>query len=288
MENHLITDVENLNRIQLLINKNESLEIMKQENLEILKFAEEVNHNLTKQVFIPICENLAYFVGNIINTNECKVYLGGDYFVNTTNFRAIKILENRKNRLDILIEQNKKEIGSVLPQTESNNKIFQNKTYAPISIDNTPKIGSSLEKNLKKLDDDTFEIIEDIEDKEGIDSSKVIAYSDIKHNPNNNEEQKIFLNEKLKKLIQTKNCVESNNQGSFESLLLKPNIRNNKESLLNSMVSNKKSLENIKNKVVISINPKFSNPSSVEIQSNKDKMNLETIKRSKFFEDNEI
>ena len=83
--------------------KIEQLQKLKTETLEVLGLVNEMNHNLKKRVVIPVQENLAYFIGDIKNTNVCKVYLGEDYFMETTNYRAAKILNSRIERIDNLI-----------------------------------------------------------------------------------------------------------------------------------------------------------------------------------------
>jgi prefoldin subunit 5 len=85
----------------------EQLEKMRAEYNEIMNFIQEINKTLTKKTIIPIQDNLAYFLGDIKKTNQCRVYLGEDYYIETTNHRAIKILETRLQRLEnLLIEQN--------------------------------------------------------------------------------------------------------------------------------------------------------------------------------------
>lgn len=117
---------------------------LKDENIRTSKYISELNKNLTSDVFVPITENLAYFKGKIKNTNECKVYLGEDLFVHTTNYRAIQILENRLNRLNSLIQINSNYLQS---EIKSNEKSLTD-------------LGD-LNKNIKSLGDGTFEILEE-------------------------------------------------------------------------------------------------------------------------------
>jgi prefoldin subunit 5 len=120
--------------------KIEELQKIKQENIDVIGLVSEMNKNLKKRLVIPVQENLAYFIGDIKNTNVCKVYLGEDYFMETTNYRAIKILNSRVERLDGLIEKLNNENGA-----------------------NTKSIDTELDK-LKLVEDNTREIIEDISD----------------------------------------------------------------------------------------------------------------------------
>jgi prefoldin subunit 5 len=95
----------NLNKMNNNLNKKEQLEKLRLEYSEVIAFISELNKTLKKKVIIPIEDGLAYFSGDIVKTNQCRVYLGDDYFIETTNCRAIKILETRLKRLELLLTQ---------------------------------------------------------------------------------------------------------------------------------------------------------------------------------------
>jgi prefoldin subunit 5 len=118
-----------------LIQKKDKISKLLEENKKVSYFISNLNKNLTHEVLVPILDNLAFLPGKIINTNECNVYLGEDLFAHTTNFRALKILENRGKKLNSLLSDLNQQISS------SNKE-------------------EKLPVNLKKLDDDTIEIIE--------------------------------------------------------------------------------------------------------------------------------
>jgi prefoldin alpha subunit len=100
-------------------NKNfqtEQLQKLIAEYQEVIAFISDLNKTLIKRTIVPIQENLAYFMGDIKKTNQCRVYLGEDYFIETTNHRAIKILESRLKRLEKLIVEAPRIENAVVPK----------------------------------------------------------------------------------------------------------------------------------------------------------------------------
>ena len=157
-----------------------------------------------KEVFVPVCENMAYFKGNIINTNECKLYLGEDYFVKTTNNRALKILSHRRSKIETLIDEINKEI----------------KQYDIVNDLTTPK-----DQNLKKLSDETFEIVEEFNEKE--EDKGTIKIKELQ------AEEKNKINYKLQSLLESRIHLQKEdlNLKEEESEELKPNFCLKKETL---------------------------------------------------------
>ena len=60
---------------------------------------ETIIHNIIEgnsKIYVPICNNLAYIEGEVINKNECYVYIGDDYFIKTNFLKANKIVNEKK------------------------------------------------------------------------------------------------------------------------------------------------------------------------------------------------
>lgn len=94
------------------------------------KTIENLNKFKTKRVNIPLLPNYAYIEGNIINTNECLLHLGDDYYLNTVNSKALAFIKNRF--------ESRKELSKLKESMEGNKLV-----------------------NLTKLNDETYEIKEE-------------------------------------------------------------------------------------------------------------------------------
>jgi len=92
--NYLATNNNNVNiKIkELIANKIKECE-------EIMKFISNLNKNLTVDTLVPAAEGIAYFKGKLTHTNECTIHLGDDYYIKTTNHKAIEILKRKQERL---------------------------------------------------------------------------------------------------------------------------------------------------------------------------------------------
>lgn len=131
------------NLVGLKVEKNENLSKIKQEYCEIKSFMENLNNNLKVEVLVPIAENLAFFKGIIKHTNECTIFLGDDYYAQTVNKKAIQIIENRMKNIEKIQAENNIDIKN-LPKEEYNT--------------------DQIQKNLKILEDGTYEICEEIDE----------------------------------------------------------------------------------------------------------------------------
>jgi hypothetical protein len=86
------------------------------EHEDVLSCINTLNKNLNHEIIFPVVENLAYFKGNIINTNSCKIKMGEKHFLETTNLNASKILEHRINRIkDLICKINPNEVIQLKP-----------------------------------------------------------------------------------------------------------------------------------------------------------------------------
>lgn len=100
------------------------------------KTIENLNKYKTKRVNIPLLPNYAYIEGNIINTNECLLHLGDDYYLNTVNSKALVFI---KNRFESRKEVSKLKESKATKETKEDNKLV----------------------SLTKLNDETYEIKEE-------------------------------------------------------------------------------------------------------------------------------
>lgn len=190
----------------MLLKKRENLDKMCQQHGKVVEIITHLNKNLKKDVYVPVYENFAYFKGNITNTNECRIYLGDDYFVKTTNFKAVKIINNRKSKVESLLDEVKKQLqdlGVVIPNNNQINKIeIQNKSENNSENKNeTIKEEPQNIKNLKKLSDDTFEIMEEFNE-----SLEILEKNKPKQ-VNIQKEDKLNLDDKLHNLLHNRNFL---------------------------------------------------------------------------------
>jgi prefoldin subunit 5 len=166
------------------LEKNEKLTKIKQEYSEVKSFMENLNNNLKVEVLVPIAENLAFFKGLIKHTNECTIYLGDDYYAQTVNKKAIEIIDNRL-----------KNIQKIQAEDEGN---------FPIETIILPKEKESdhYEKNLRKLDDGTVEIFEEIDQfpqAEIVSTSKTVQVSQ-QEKDKIKQDRELLWQEKLKRM----------------------------------------------------------------------------------------
>jgi prefoldin subunit 5 len=266
------------------IKKKESLDKIREQHEKVVEIMSHLNEKLKKEVYVPVCENFAYFKGNIINTNECRVYLGDDFFVKTTNYKAVKILNNRKSKVEILLDEVNKQLNDLGVAIPKKNEI--NKIESPIKFENNFEFKNENVSeepknfaNLKKLGDDTFEIMEEFNDKqETFDKIKS------KQIPLQNEGSKINLDEKLQKLLHNRNLLTEE-----VSQELKPVVK------LNSAISNESSktlistaAANKKKKDIVPLeNKKGDLQQNQNIQEPQEEQDQQA-KRSIFYLDNEL
>ena len=169
---------ESFDNLILFINQKEKIEKIEKEHKEVIEFIKNLSNIKNKEILVPVCEEYAYFVGKIKNPNECRVYLGEDYFLKTTNDRTLQILTRRLNKT-------KEILGNLNTEISKEKSVEDQK----LNKENTP--------NLKQLNDDTFEIVEDVTDKEiqDLNNKKITVQKKIQ------ESERIkLINEKLKKL----------------------------------------------------------------------------------------
>ncbi|KAL9649953.1 hypothetical protein ABK040_003072 [Willaertia magna] len=70
---------------------------------------QHIPKQLSHKSMIPIgSHNLAYFPGNLIETNEITIALGEDYFIKTTSFHARQILKRRMEKVLKNLENERK------------------------------------------------------------------------------------------------------------------------------------------------------------------------------------
>jgi prefoldin alpha subunit len=209
------TENLNLSKESVILRKDKLDKIIKEHD-RVLDFITNLNRDLKKEAFVPACENFAYFKGNIINTNECRVYLGEDYFVKTTNHRAMQIINNRKTKVESLIEEVNKqlrdlgvEVPKVISKLDEKNQPEKKSEIKNDTQDSKNNI------SLKSLGNDTFEILEDFNENEETPENK---NKFLKKTPLQEDTNKL-LNDKLQKLIQNRNL-----QTDEVSEVLKPVI----------------------------------------------------------------
>jgi prefoldin subunit 5 len=129
--------------------KIEQLEKLKAEYEQLIPFIKDLNKASTKKAIVPIQDNLAYFIGDIRKTNECKIYLGEDYLVETTNHIAIKIVEDRLRRLNLMILQNNEKNNIPLKLNEISTNIEEENNTIEIKEEISDQDYSRLKTNLK-------------------------------------------------------------------------------------------------------------------------------------------
>lgn len=176
--NKELKNQDNIDNLLLFLNQRENIEKIEREHKEVIEFINNVSNITNKEILVPVCDEYAYFVGKIKSPNECRVYLGEDYFLKTTNNRALEILTRRLNKT-------KEILGNL------NTEISKEKSVE-VQI-----LNKGNTQNLKQLNDDTFEIVENVTEKEihDLNNRKVTEQKKIQ------ESERIkMINEKLKKL----------------------------------------------------------------------------------------
>lgn len=103
---------------------------------------ESVTHILNNiktgmKVFVPVADDLAYFIGEVVDSDHCTMHLGTDYYLSTNRQNAIEIISNRRQK---------------------------NSNTNEIKDENSKKI--ELDPNVQKLGEDTFEIVENISEED--------------------------------------------------------------------------------------------------------------------------
>ena len=266
------TENLNLSKESVIIRKDKLDKIIKEHD-RVLDFITNLNRDLKKETFVPVCENFAYFKGNIINTNECRVYLGEDYFVKTTNYRAMQIINNRKTKVESLIEEVNKqmrELGVEVPKVIYK---IDEKNQHEKNIEVINKIGNDTQDsknnmNLKSLGNDTFEIMEDFNENEETSENKNKLNKTLLQQDTNK-----LLNDKLQKLIQNRSM-----HSDEVSEVLKPVISKiNKNELIQPNNRKKKDVVPLQGKQV----PKSNYDNSAQYSEK------EPAKRSLFYLDDE-
>jgi len=191
------------------LEKNEKLTKIKQEFTEVKLFMENLNKNLKVEVLVPIAENLAFFKGLIKHTNECTIYLGDDYYAQTVNKKAVEIIDNRLKNLEKILaeDQGNIPIETIIPTKE---KESEDTHY----------------KNLRKLDDGTIEIFEDINEfpQSEIVSCKTVQVSQEEKEKIKLDREKLW-QEKLKrmKVLAEMEEAEERNETNEEGVNYKQN-----------------------------------------------------------------
>jgi prefoldin subunit 5 len=211
------------------LHKIDDIEKLRLEYKEVISFISELNKNLTKDVIIPVKDNLAYFPGTIKKTNQSRIYLGENYYAETTNHRAIKLLSNRLEKLDVTTEKLKNQTLSNKPPV---NDLFD-------------------DKFLIKEDDNTIEITEEINEQD---------YKKLKNKAKDRnfkeETIDISLQDKLKNIKQKREKTEAtgenilirkvrkvNNKDKEKDIIdLNQNTLKSKDSTTTENIPNKKSL----------------------------------------------
>lgn len=264
-----------------LIKKRENLDKMCQEHGRVLEIITHLNQNLKKDVYVPICENFAYFKGNIINTNECRIYLGDDYFVKTTNFKAAKIINNRKSKVESLLDEVKKQLQDlgVITNNQINKIEIQNKSENNFEKKNETILEEPQNiKNLKKLSDDTFEIMEEFN--ESLENFEKNKHKQVKIQ----KQDKLNLDDKLHNLLNNRNFLTEENSEELKPInKVKTAINNEIHKISVKTETNTKKKKDIvpleNKKVDLKKNQNFQ-----EINEEKDLQ----AKRSIFYLDNQL
>ena len=264
-----------------LLNQRENIEKIEKDHRDVIQFIENANKNEPQEIFIPVCDDFAYFIGKIKNPKECKVYLGEEYFLNTSSDKATKILSNRANKTKEILDNLNKEI------------LLSKQLIDGFKV--TKDENSKGSKNLKQLHDNTFEIFEDVTEKEmEILKNKSLNKSRI----TDEEERENMTNAKLKNIKEFKNIKESplvlsvvtkkTNHNQTEACVISKNLERNNESRLTE-ASPLNNLQNVKGKKKDTIDSDI-NPRLIEkIQKNLNK-GEDITRRSYFYneEDNDI